>query len=500
MPGAVSTSTTLDAIRASSGRVLIGFLWFNVGVILATNLWRDALPMLPVACGVLGLATVPTWFARRDLTGGRTRIASSIALACLVAVLVAVFRGVAVGRALQIDLHMSFLVCLAVVAMWLDGAAIVAYAAVVASQHVGVAAAFPALASPDGEGFDRVLLLAAILVAQTGVLVWLVQRLQAGVAASDALRHGASERGEAETPEACTEASGRREATRAHALRSEAQAFHRSVAGVVEVIETALASLHSGISGLGRFAETATVDTDRASAGSQRAASNVRDIATTCLGLTGAADEIARHVRATGEVARAATEEARRTGETVGDLVSAVERIGSVLTTIRSVADQTNLLALNATIEAARAGAAGRGFAVVASEVKNLAGQTARSTEEIAAQIRDVESATKQSVAFMRAFADRIRAIERTTDGIVEAVGRQRSAMLHMDAQVVAIVGDTDAATEQVRAVARRLGTTSMIADEVEAAAAAMRGGIEVLRSVTGAFVATLDAAAIRAA
>lgn len=35
----------------------------------------------------------------------------------------------------------------------------------------------------------------------------------------------------------------------------------------------------------------------------------------------------------------------------------------------------------------ARAGEAGRGFAVVASEVKNLAGQTAKATEEIGAAV-----------------------------------------------------------------------------------------------------------------
>ncbi|CAA2145149.1 methyl-accepting chemotaxis protein [Methylobacterium bullatum] len=497
---APAQGSTLDKIRTSSGKALIGLLWVNVALIVGINAWQGALPSIAVAGAALALALPPTWLSTHDLTGPRTRVASSMALAGLVAVLVAILQREGAGRSLQLDAHMYFFASLAMVAAWLDWKALIAYAAIVAVHHLGLSLVLPSLVFPDGAGIDRVLLHASILIAQTGVLVWLVASLQAGVAASDALQQSVADRDAAEAQKAQAVAQVEAEQARMQAVEAQVRAFQGAVGRAVGTIEQTLGAMDGSAARLLRFARETTQATDGASASSQHASRNVRQIAQTCLGLTSAADEIAGHLAVTSTVTRAAADEARQTGETVHALTASVERIGSVITAIRQVAEQTNLLALNATIEAARAGEAGRGFGVVAAEVKTLAGQTAGATEEIAAQIRDVEGATQTAIAFMRGFAAQIADVERTTVAIVEAIERQRRATQAMDINVGAAVQDAQSATAQVSAVAEALATTTVVADEVQASTQAVRDQVGLLGTVIAAFVRDLHTGQARAA
>ncbi|KQP30954.1 methyl-accepting chemotaxis protein [Methylobacterium sp. Leaf100] len=497
-------ASTLDKIRTTSGKTIVALLWVNVALVIGLNAWQGTLPNAAAAGAALALALPPTILSTRSLIGARTRIASSMALAGLVAVLVAILHREGGGRSLQLDVHMYFFACLAIVAAWLDWKALVAYAAVVAVHHLGLSLIVPSFVFPDGAGIDRVLLHAVILIAQTGVLVWLVASLQAGAAASDALQQSVADRDAAETlkARAMAQIEARVEAERARMLAVEAQvqAFQGIVGRTVGTIGQTLGSMEGSAGRLMRFAQETTHTTDGATASSRHAGRNIHQIAQTCLGLTAAANEIAGHLAATDTVTRAAADEARQTGETIGALTVSVERIGSVITAIRQVAEQTNLLALNATIEAARAGPAGRGFAVVAAEVKTLAGQTARATEEIATQIRDVEGATQTSIAFMRGFAARIADVERTTSAMFEAIERQRAATRAMDANVGAAVEDAQSATTQVTAVAAALGTTTAVADEVQTSTRAVRDQVVLLEDVTAAFLRDLHAESTQAA
>ena len=94
-----------------------------------------------------------------------------------------------------------------------------------------------------------------------------------------------------------------------------------------------------------------------------------------------------------------ADEKAKNTNEIIRSLEDASKQIGKIISVISDIADQTNMLALNAAIEAAGAGEAGKGFMVVANEVKELAKQTTDATDEIAAQIDNMQKSVPKAVS-----------------------------------------------------------------------------------------------------
>src|SRR5262249_49594757 len=161
--------------------------------------------------------------------------------------------------------------------------------------------------------------------------------------------------------------------------------------------------------------------------------------------------EIERQIAQSHTIAAKAVDEAESTNAAVKELSEAAGRIGHVVSLITDIAEQTNLLALNATIEAARAGEAGRGFAIVASEVKALAGQTAKATEDIAAQISGMQTATAPAI-------QRIGRIERT----IRDIGAISST-------IAAAVTEQGAATQEIaRSVETAARRTTETAAEVE--------------------------------
>ena len=85
------------------------------------------------------------------------------------------------------------------------------------------------------------------------------------------------------------------------------------------------------------------------------------------------------------------TEEVKNFNEMIQSFKGKTSKINEIIDLVMKVANQSSLLALNASIEAARAGTAGRGFAIVADQVKELAGSTKVSAEDISRYVKELQ-------------------------------------------------------------------------------------------------------------
>lgn len=248
-------------------------------------------------------------------------------------------------------------------------------------------------------------------------------------------------------------------------LAAHGESFQNEIAGTVADASSLSDRVRSqaqsavGATGdmLGKAAEVA--------AAAEQSATAMREAAETATGLIRVIEETRTEIDGAAVIAETAGKQAVEAVETANLLAEHSEAIESIVGLIRDIAGQTNLLALNATIEAARAGDSGRGFAVVASEVKSLAGQTAKATDDIAAQIKEIQTATKGAVAANRS-------IQETIDGVQASAQRIRKAMDNQAATVTMITGSVD--------------ETALSADSMSSAIASIREATETVANEIG--------------
>ncbi|MAG95743.1 MAG: hypothetical protein CMM08_03500, partial [Rhodospirillaceae bacterium] len=219
------------------------------------------------------------------------------------------------------------------------------------------------------------------------------ERREADAQAEEEKRQMEEERRQAEqkAEEEAREAEKRAEEERKQSLLKLADDFEGSVKGVVETVSSAATEMQSTAQSMSSIAEETSNQSTTVASAAEQASANVQTVASAAEELSASVQEVGRQVTKSSEIAGRAVDEANSTHETVRKLAESAQKIGDVVQLITDIAEQTNLLALNATIEAARAGDAGKGFAVVASEVKSLASQTSKATDEIDAQIGEVQ-------------------------------------------------------------------------------------------------------------
>jgi methyl-accepting chemotaxis protein len=279
----------------------------------------------------------------------------------------------------------------------------------------------------------------------------------------------------------------------AHARHIEAtvEAFRGSVDKVLKSLGDNSSSMRRVAQSISGTASDASGQADNAAGASQQAASNVAAVAGAAEELAAALAETGRQVTQAANVVKDADIKTGRSVSEIDGLAAASERIGVVINLIQAIAEQTNLLALNATIEAARAGDAGRGFAVVAQEVKTLSGQTAKATNEIAAQIAAIQSSTKGAA---------MRGINEVTSAIASAVEQQSVATKEIseNAQMAAQVNETLATN--ISSVNRAIAETKDSSGQVLSASEQLAAEADRLSGSVAQFFDDLRSGAARAA
>jgi len=278
-------------------------------------------------------------------------------------------------------------------------------------------------------------------------------------------------------------------------LERHARTFEETVEGLARRVSGAAETLHRTAESMAAEARENVERSGNVVEAAKHASQNVATVAAAAEELSAAIAEVSRQVQRSATVAQNAVAEVERTDERVRGLSEAAEQIGAVLGLISNIAGQTNLLALNATIEAARAGEAGKGFAVVASEVKNLAGQTARATEDIARRIGDIQSATADTVSAIRTIGQTIREIDTISASISAAVEEQHAATGEISRSVQQTAEGTRQVSHNIAAVGEASGSTGRAAGEMASSAGGLTAEASALRDAVGGFLKQIRAA-----
>ncbi len=406
----------LTTVRATSDRILllVNSAYWVVTLIQSFITGR----MLAVWLVGLPAVAIPFLIAARQRGSLTCRCVVAIALMLQSTVSIATSGG-------AIEAHFGVFVVLGLLLAYFDWRPIVLAAVVIAVHHLALnfsaVLGMKLVLFQEGPSFTRVVIHAAYVVAEAGMLAWLAVRIEGALKASAFMGRFAASAAQGDLtlafPPDLLEISPMLRSGQIMQARMT-QALHavQGTAGAVVEVASALASdsarLEDGVQS--QVDETAAM------------AEALQQINQGIAQVTRDADEASSAILAAVEMAAAGEAASVGVNEDlnaisgtingvatqIGVLKKSTDEAMAIVDLIKEITEQTNLLALNAAIEAARAGEHGRGFAVVADEVRKLAFKTTEAT----VSIRDSMNAIAQSM-------------DGTHDAVVSALDKVRNGL-----------------------------------------------------------------------
>ena len=424
---------------------------------------------------IVGLPTalIPTVMI---VTAGGTRLTASV-----VAVALMVFVGLHIHQAAGLnELHFGIFVLLAFLLCYRDWIVVLAGATTITLHHLSfnylqeLGYGVRCMAEP---GFGRVLVHAAYVVVETGVLCFL----------SILLKRETVQAAELTAKVAALSGSGGVINLRSdnHRARSPAGS---SLQMAVGAMHAAMERVHEGVKAIAVASREIATGNLHLSQRTERQANSLQGTVASMEALTSRVRLNVESARRANELAISASGVAVRGGDVVSQVVDTMasinessKQIVDIISVIDGIAFQTNILALNAAVEAARAGEQGRGFAVVASEVRTLAQRSAGAAREIKQLISNsvdrVEAGSQlvdKAGATMHEIVDSVRRVTDIIGEISTASAEQESNISEIDRAIT----DMDSFTQQNAAQV----------EEAAAAAHSLQDQADDLTRVVGTF------------